>query len=43
MKDFDCRVSSAWSVSGKVRAEAFTHRHLGSERKEELSQLDVIF
>ena len=26
----------------KVRAEAFTHRHLGKDRKEELSQLDDI-
>ena len=33
MKEFDCKVSSAWSVCGKVRAEAFTHRHLG-ERQE---------
>ena len=27
MKEFDCKVSSTWSVNGKVRAEAFTHRH----------------
>ena len=42
MKEFDCVVSSTWSECGKVRAEAFTHRHLGKDRKEELSQLDYI-
>ena len=42
MKEFDCRVSSTRSVCGKVRAEAFTHRHLGKDRREELSQLDYI-
>ena len=26
MKEFDCQVSSTWSVCCKVRAEAFTHR-----------------
>ena len=41
-KEFDCEVSSTWSVCGKVRAEAFTHRHLGKDKKEELSQLDYI-
>ena len=41
MKEFYCKVSSTWS-GGKVRAEAFTHRHLGKDRKEELSQLDYI-
>ena len=40
MKESDCKVSSSWSVCGKVRAEALTHRHLGKDRKEELSQLD---
>ena len=29
-------------MCGKVRAEAFTHRHLGKERRAELSQLDYI-
>ena len=34
MKEFDCKVSSTWSVCGKVRAEAFAYRHLGkTERK----------
>ena len=41
-KEFDCNVSSTWSLCGKVSAEAFTHRHLGKDRKEELSQLDYI-
>ena len=42
MKEFDCTVSSTWSVCGKVRAEAFTHRHFGQDREEELSQLHYI-
>ena len=42
MKEFDCKVSSTWSVCGKVRAEAFTHRHLSQDKKEEISQLDYI-
>ena len=42
MKEFDCKVSSTWSVCGKVRAEAFTHKHLSPEKKEEISQLDYI-
>ena len=42
MKEFDCKVSSTWSVCGKVRAEAVTHKHLGKDRKEDLSQLDYI-
>ena len=42
MKEFDCKVSSSRSVCGKVRAEAFTHRHLGKDRKEELLQLDYV-
>ena len=42
MKEFDCEVPSTWSACGTVRAEAFTHRHLGKDRKEELSQLDCI-
>ena len=42
MKEIDCKVSSTWSVCGKVRAEASTHRHLGKDRMEELSQLDYI-
>ena len=42
LKEFDCKVSSTWSVCGKVRAEAFAHRHLGKDRKGELSQLDYI-
>ena len=42
MKEFDCKVPSTWSVSGKVRVEAFTYRHLEKDRKEELSQLDYI-
>ena len=42
MKEFDCKVSSTWSACGKVRAEAFTHRHSGKDRKEELWQLDYI-
>ena len=39
-KMIDCKVSSTWSVCGKVRAEAFTHKHLGKDRKKESSQLD---
>ena len=35
-------MSSTWFVCGKVKAEAFTHRHSGKDRKEELSQLDYI-
>ena len=42
MKEFDCKMSSTWSVCGKVRAEAFTHSHLGQDKKEEFSQLDYI-
>ena len=42
MKEFDCKVSSSLSVCGKVRAEAFTHKHLGQDKKEILSQLDFI-
>ena len=42
MKEFDCKVSFTWSVCGKGRADAFTHRLLGNDRKEELSQLDYI-
>ena len=38
----DCKVSSTWSVCGKGRAEAFTHRHLSQDKKEEISQLDYI-
>ena len=41
MKEFGCKVSCTWSACGKVRAEAFAHRHLGKDRKEELSQLDL--
>ena len=37
-----CKVSSTWSVCGKVRAEAYTHKHLGKDRKKELLQLDYI-
>ena len=32
MLQFDCKVSSTWSVCGKGRAEAFTHRHLNQDR-----------
>ena len=42
MKEFDCKVSSTWSVRGKVRAEAFTHKHPSPEKKEEISRLDYI-
>ena len=42
MKEFDCQVSSTWFVWGKVRAEAFTHKHLRNDKKEELSQQDYI-
>ena len=28
MKEFDCKVSSTWSVCGKGRAQASTHRDL---------------
>ena len=42
MKEFDCKVSSTWSVCDKGRAEAFTHRHLSQDKKEEISQLDYI-
>ena len=33
MKEFDCKVSSTWSVCGKVRAEVFYAQALG-ERQE---------
>ena len=42
MKEFDCQVSSTWSVCGEERAEAFTHRHVSPDKKEEISQLDHI-
>ena len=42
MKEFECKASSTWSVCGKLRAGAFTHRHLGQDKKEVLSQLDCI-
>ena len=38
MTEFNCKVSSTWSACGK----AFTHRHLSSDEKEEISQLDYI-
>ena len=37
-----CKVSSTWSVCGKGRAQAFTHRHSSPDEKEEISQLDYI-
>ena len=42
MKELDCKVSSTCSVCGKGRTEAFTHRHLGQDKEEEISQLDYI-
>ena len=42
MKEFDCKESSTWSACGRGREEAFTHRHLSPEKKEETSQLDYI-
>ena len=41
MKEFDCKVSSAWSLCGRTR-EAFAHRHSSPEQKQEISQLDHI-
>ena len=40
MKEFDCKVSSSCSACDEGRAGASRHRHLGKDRKEELSQLD---
>ena len=42
MKEFDCEVSSAWSECGRVKAEAFTNRHLSPEKEEKISQLNCI-
>ena len=42
MKELDCKVSLTWSVFGKGRAEAFTHRHKSPDTTEEISQLDYI-
>ena len=42
MKEFNCKASSTWSVCGRARETAFTHRHLGPEKKVETSQLDFI-
>ena len=42
MKEFNCKASSTWSVYGREREEAFTHRHLSPGKKEEISQLDYI-
>ena len=42
MNEFDCEVSSTWSVCGEGRAEAFTHRHLRQDKKEQVSQLEYI-
>ena len=42
MKEFDHKCLPRGLYAKKVRAEAFTHMHLGRNRKEELSQLDCI-
>ena len=36
MKEFNCEASSTWSVCGRKREDAFTHRH-SSPGKEETS------
>ena len=41
-KEFDCKMSSSCSVCGEARTEAFTHRHLSQDKKEEISQLNYI-
>ena len=42
MKEFNCQASSTWSVFGRAREIAFTHRHLSPEKEEETLQLDHI-
>ena len=41
MKEFDCEVSSTWSVCGKEELK-FYAQALGPEKEEEISQLDHI-
>ena len=41
MKEFDCKVSSTWSVCEREKEEAFTHKHSSPEKEENL-QLDNI-
>ena len=38
----NCKATSTWSVCGRARETAFTHRYLSPDRKEETSQLDNI-
>ena len=42
MKEFDCKVSCAWSACGREREEAFTYRHSSPEKKDKNSKLDHI-
>ena len=42
IQEFDYKVSFTWSVCGREREEACTHRHSSPDKKEETSQLDYI-
>ena len=40
MEEFNCKVTSTWSVCGRAKETAFTHKHLS--KKKETSKLDYI-
>ena len=42
VNEFNCKASSTWTVCGRERGEAFTHKHLSPDKKGEISQLDYI-
>ena len=42
MKELNCKATYTWSVCGRARENACTHRHLIPEKNEETSQLDYI-
>ena len=42
MQEFNCKVTSTWSVCGRAKDNACTLRHLSPAKKEETSQLDCI-
>ena len=42
VKEFKCKTSSTWSVYGREREDALTHKHFSPVKKEETSQLDYI-
>ena len=42
MTEFNCKASSTWSVCGRERDDAFTHRHSSQGMKKETSQQDYI-